>query len=482
MPSTKRGMRRFSILVLLCLICTALFCCSASKALANSKNKSGQKRSSSTNFLPGWLSRKELAHCQVGVEVMALPSGQTLLAHNNNCHFIPASTAKVFTTACALDTLGPNFTYKTIFATDGSLDRHKLLGDLLIQSSEDPTLTRNDLNDLIGILQAKGVEHIEGSVKTKPISGGMEYFYPGWLTEDWGQEWMPVCSDLVIDRNIAQAEPNFKGFKITNDTAGSADLALSKTLLFSDLDCDWLSIDLANGMLHINRSIDPKTKITSKGPLLIANPDLYNPALVTQLIRDHGIAIASKKDLHQKQQAIILAEHTSEPLSKIITTTLHESDNLYAQQILRTLGLKEENEEKGTKEVLSLEERGSKTLEHWLATIGIEHDSVFLFDACGLSRKNMVTPHALNMVLKHMSGSKVNGMFLSLLKSDNNNHKHGTYVFKTGAMDSVRCITGVLTSISGKYFAVTIMINGNGPPTQNLRPCLTDFIDRLKNL
>src|ERR1700678_4241793 len=96
-----------------------------------------------------WLNHPALQPSNVGVEIMELPSGKVLYAYNGHKRFVPASTAKVFTTACAYETLGANFTYKTQLVGDPYITEGRLNGDLVLSSSQDPTLSRDDLRQLV---------------------------------------------------------------------------------------------------------------------------------------------------------------------------------------------------------------------------------------------------------------------------------------------------------------------------------------------
>ncbi|MEP6880535.1 MAG: D-alanyl-D-alanine carboxypeptidase, partial [Dokdonella sp.] len=54
-----------------------------------------------------------------GVQVVSLDTGKTLYSHNADKLFVPASTAKLYTAALALDTFGPDYKVPTsLFATE----------------------------------------------------------------------------------------------------------------------------------------------------------------------------------------------------------------------------------------------------------------------------------------------------------------------------------------------------------------------------
>ncbi|MFN9504404.1 MAG: D-alanyl-D-alanine carboxypeptidase, partial [Rubrivivax sp.] len=75
-----------------------------------------------------------------GIEVQAVHTGETLLSLNPQQTVPLASTAKLVTSAAALDLLGPTFTWKTQVYLDGDLQDGKLHGDLVVVGGGDPTL------------------------------------------------------------------------------------------------------------------------------------------------------------------------------------------------------------------------------------------------------------------------------------------------------------------------------------------------------
>src|SRR5205807_2342039 len=129
----------------------------------------------------------------------------------------------------------------------------------------------------------------------------------------------------------------------------------------------------------------------------------------------------------------------------------------------------------------TLEERGLARIRAWLPAVGASGPEVVLYDGCGLSRKNAITPHSLNMVLRHMSHADGNGPFVGLLIHEGGGGERN-FRYKTGAMDSVRSITGVVRTACGEPLAVTAIINAHTPLVRELRASLGALIDKLQAL
>lgn len=442
-----------------------------------------------------WLGRADLSHSRVGVEVMELPSGKVIFESAGSRRSTPASTAKVMTTSCIYDALGPNYVYHTRLTTNGTMSGTVLKGDLILETSQDPSLTRSDLMNLV---RDAGITLVEGKILVSCPPEGHDNYAVSWLAEDFGQDWMPVSSNLVIDRNIAFISGLPKQLRVS-DSRGSG-LAILDTLLQSGIGSAWLSLDASSNIVTISRGtaygsngkID--NSIKRDGPYVVANPDAYNTAIYQSILNDQHVKTSmqamitneSAKDSASEPRTV-LADHSSKPLSQIIRLCLHESDNLYAQQLLRTIALNDLIKVRAGKpagkssriETKTLEERGLLKIGEWLSSIGVPGREVVLFDGCGLSRKDCITPHALNLVLKHMAAEAASAPYLDLLRATGEGSS--SYRFKTGAMDTVRAISGILVNNYNQTEAVTIMINGHTPSVKELRIALSDLIERLKN-
>jgi len=441
-----------------------------------------------------WLGRADLLHSRVGVEVMELPSGKVVFESDGSRRSTPASTAKVITTSCIYDALGPNYVYHTRLVSNGVMSGTVLKGDLILETSQDPSLNRSDL---VALVRDAGITLVEGKVLVSCPAEGHDNYAVSWLAEDFGQDWMPVSSNLVVDRNIAFISGLPKQLRVA-DSRGSG-LAILETLIQSGIGTAWLSLDPANNIVTISRgtAFGSNGKIDSSikrdGPYVVANPDAYNTAIFQSILNDQHVktsmqATVSKENLKEgsADYRTILADHSSKPLSQIIRLCLHESDNLYAQQLLRTIALTDVNRAKAGKttgksnrvESRTLEEKGLLKVGEWLSSLGVPGREVVLFDGCGLSRKDCITPHALNLVLKHMAAEADSAPYLELLRATGDGSN--SYRFKTGAMDTVRAISGILVNNFNQTEAVTIMINGHTPSVKELRIALSDLIERLK--
>lgn len=427
-------------------------------------------------IVQAWLKSPILQQSQVGVELMDLPSGQIIYSFNGNRRFTPASTAKVFTTACALETLGVDFRYRTALQGYGPVKNGKLSGDLVIVPSQDPTFDSRDYYQLLGCLSEKKIKYIDGQVKLASTPGGFNQFNTGWLVEDWGQDWMPASSNLVLDHNIAPGKDPGRGLP-SSDESAHAQSAMLRALLHCDMAPGWVIFEPQAKCVKVFRGTFPS--MSQAGSLVVGNPDEYNLAVATAILRSMGVRMKSSALPDRlSDQPDLLGEHVSKPITDIIRDCLKDSDNLYAQQLLRTIGLKTRSTK--TADYVSLEDSGLAHMRQWLGQIGVHQNDVVLVDGCGLSRKDCVTPHALNMVLRQMAGKDGSGPYIGLLRTESSGH--GSYHYKTGAMDSVRTISGVVRTAGGNLMAATVMVNGHLPQIGGAKQYIYSLTSQLEAL
>ena len=77
-----------------------------------------------------------------GLLVVDAQTGETLYEQNATKYFVPASNMKLFTTALALEKLGPDFRFHTTLESNGVIDQQgELSADLVLVGRGDPNLS-----------------------------------------------------------------------------------------------------------------------------------------------------------------------------------------------------------------------------------------------------------------------------------------------------------------------------------------------------
>src|SRR6195256_2634643 len=153
-----------------------------------------------------------------GVLVTDAATGEILYARNAGNHFMPASNAKIFTTALALATLGPDYRIRTTISTTGTLDANGVLnGDLVLTGRGDANLSNRRfpyekkverdgppdkvLAALADAVAARGLKEIEGGVIADDSFFTFERFPSGWTIDDMLWSYGAAVSAIAVNDN-----------------------------------------------------------------------------------------------------------------------------------------------------------------------------------------------------------------------------------------------------------------------------------------
>ncbi len=408
----------------------------------------------------------------IGIEVASLPSRTTIYEKNGRKLFIPASCLKIFTSAACLTILGPHYKFSTTLWTDGVIKQKKLIGNLYLKGTGDPSLEIKDLNAIGAQLKALGVEKITGSVFVDhsafdDISKG-----PGWMWDDEPEYWnVPIsaltvnhgCIDLWVHPAEQMHQP--ATLLIHPNTSCVQCKNLSQTSAGTQS-----NLTIGCRLTKEGKCIDVGGYISQKSqPIMYAvavdNPQIYAGSVFLESLKQYSISC--RQGVEEKTvpaEARLLAEHESQPLHVLIQKMMKESDNLYAECFFKTLG-KVCSGGKGTWSA------ASNGIKDFLLSKGLNTAQMVVVDGSGLSRYNLITPQQLVdiLVLARNEGSlcgpfldsfSISGIDGTLKKSMDHPELLSRVRAKTGSMKGVRTLCGYLTTLEGEELAFSIMMNG----------------------
>ncbi|HUM04290.1 MAG TPA: D-alanyl-D-alanine carboxypeptidase/D-alanyl-D-alanine-endopeptidase [Terriglobales bacterium] len=477
------------------------------------------------------LNSPDLARGFWGIEVMSLSSGRTLYSLNADKLFIPASNTKLFTTAAALALIGPDYKFRTTVETAGTLDRYgRLNGDLILVGHGDPNLSgrelpydlrtqRNDhpiqaLETLADALVQKGVKYVDGDIVADDSYFAFERYGEGWSQDDlvWA-DGAPVSAltvnDNVVFVNILPADrPGEKAFVSVTPFAD-----------YYRLDNRIITTPAGTGRKFFVNREPGSTVLTLWGnmplddpganeALAIEDPAEFAAALFRQLLEKRGIvvygrertrhtelatlstfsvtAIAPSRGGSENQrpfktdQPIVLASYESKPMAQDIQVINKVSQNLHAEILLRLLG-----RERGTAGTI---EGGLEVVRGFLTQTGISADQYVFYDGSGLSRQNLVTPHAIVQLLRYAAAQPwgatykatfpVSGVDGSLSDRLSAARLQGRIFGKTGSLGGVKTLSGYATTDGGETVAFSILSNNSNLPPKRI----LDTIDQIAQM
>ncbi len=443
---------------------------------------------SQKNPLNQFLSEPALEGALVGVIVQTNNEPtQTLFAVNEANRFIPASNAKLFTSAIALEKLGENFTFTTPILSDGQIDGETLKGNLYLKGSGDPSLSRDRLHELAKVLASKGIKFIKGDIVVDVSAFKSNRWGAGWSWDYLHFGYAPEIWAIALDRNsiTLQVAPAPKEGQPAQISANPP--------------TDWLIIEnqirtVKNGQPFWSIAREPWERVVHLwGQIPInAQPEIVRISVpsVPQYVGENfrsalqelniGVSGQVKVGL-TPQNAELIAETKSQPLSQLVRWLNKVSDNLYAEMLLRSVALKE-------KGIGSLAEAMS-ILEQQLEQWGIEPSDVRLVDGSGLSRLNIVTPRAIAQLLRvaktrpwfktFKESFPVAGIDGTLRIRFRGTPAEGKVFAKTGYIGSVVALSGYIQRDEGSEMVFSVLVNHYNAPTKQVQSAVDRFVIAL---
>ena len=216
------------------------------------------------------------------------------------------------------------------------------------------------------------------------------------------------------------------------------------------------------------------------GPIVVADdaidePDTYFVSRFARVLRDRGIGMGSSRaEVHQglfppEYRRLTLASvHESPPLRVFVDKTNTDSDNLYAERLLRALAT---HEFPGRGPIPA--HLRSQAADSFLDKIGINVRDFVVADGSGLSRENRLTPHGITVLLRamwHHEDSETQRAFVrslpvggrtgTLERRYASGDARGNVRAKTGYIRRVRTLSGYVTTTTGRTVAFSLMCNG----------------------
>lgn len=375
-------------------------------------------------------------------------SGEDLYTLNANRLFKPASNLKLITSAAAIEKLKPDFRYHTEFYIDGEVTPDGILhGNLIVSGSPDPILSGffdQRINDIvhswIDTLNAHGIYTILGDL----ILDNSYYF----------------GNHVALANQDAYKPLEF--FTVASfKNADATQLSKAKIRRYR-------TVKLKNGKTKkVAYRYRKKTRLRK----VTVEPNAYMMDVMMKelhkrqmIVSDEVKKIAYSTSLDRTKWKHFYT-HASAPLSELLKIINKNSDNFYADQLLRTLG----GEFRGEGSI----DKGIEVVREFLIyNIYARPDEFQLVDGSGLSHANLVTPELLVKVMRYMRSRGENfDVYYESLSIPTVDGTLGGRIHhelakniraKTGSITGVISLSGYLTSRSGQQVYFSIIGNNAG--------------------
>ncbi len=424
-----------------------------------------------------------LRHAEWAVTVADVASGEILLDSNGQKSVAPASNLKLFTSAAALDLLGPRHRFQTALGYAGPVQGGVLQGNLVLTGGGDPTLgysRQEGWLDMAGVLsrwvravQRAGIREIRGN-----LVADVSFFDPvqvpdGWLWMDIGNYYGAGPSALNFNENQYRLvlrpgkEPGAPARVLATKpkVAGLSFFNLMRTGPAGSGDNGYIygGPEQFRRLLHGTVPAGPD-RFAIKGSL--PDPALFCLQALRDSLRSAGIALRGKLKVSYRPVTVDrrLDLLPSPPLKEIVYWLNKKSINLYAEVLLKHLGVAKFGEGNF--------EKGLEAVRDFLRENDVSLEGVALFDGSGLSPLDVITTQAMVQLLAAVARKPYFQPFYDSLPvagvKDDSGHLSnlcrgtpaaGNLRAKTGLIERVRAHSGYVRAANGRLLAFSMIAN-----------------------
>lgn len=436
------------------------------------------------------INQPQYARSRWGVLVQTL-DGKTLYAHDSDRYFLPASTAKLFTTAAALQKLGPQFRFRT------TVERLRTNPTVLrINGSGDPSLTEQQLQKLAQQLSDRGIHRIQQLIGNDGYYQGAAVD-PTWEWEDIQAGYGAPINSLILNQNAVEFTlvPQIVGQPLRIEWADPSEGKRWRVNNRSQTVAAGTEEFLDVGQALDRPQVNVSGQLQAGAPPETVSVAALNPGqrfldTLRRILTANGIAVQQTwlSSTPQRYSSQVVAAVDSAPLATLLIETNQNSNNLYAESLLRTLGAKFP----ASDQEMDTATKGLGVVEASLTEMGVEPNSYRLADGSGLSRHHLVTPLALVQTLRAMARSPYAATYRASLavaaqsgtlqSRFQNTPAQGIFQGKTGSMSGVAALAGYLDPPNFSPLVLSLIVNQSDLPGRTLRQTLDQMVVELARL
>ena len=440
--------------------------------------------------------------------VKDVQEGKTVYSYDTDRLQSPASVLKTVATATALEILGEDYRYPTTLEYDGILESGTLEGNLYIKGSGDPSLGSSHfapgqnkfLSTWIAALQKAGIKHITGSVISDESIFDTEGVSIKWLREDMGNYYAPGSYGISIFDNMYKlslqtgaagtrpvlkgTEPDIPFIRFKNYLKAAPVSSDSAYIIGAPLD----DVRYLYGVLPANREA-----YVLKGD--IPDPALYLARYLTDQLQQKGIRVDGSPSCYRieveenrwkKGERKEIVTTYSPTLREIASVCKHVSHNLYADALVKTVGLQYKPRRN---EMISSFGRGVQVVKEYWEKKGLDVFPLRMNDGSGLAPADKVSAGFMGELLVYMATeSAVSDAFIASLpqagiEGSVRNFLKGSKLqgkahLKSGGITGVRSYAGYITK-DGKTYAVAVFSNNYSCPMSRMTGALEKLLLQL---
>lgn len=416
------------------------------------------------------LQSELLKTSEIGVSIYDLTARKELFSYQDEKLFRPASIEKIITSITSLSELGITTTFDTSLRYSGKIVKDTLYGNLYLIGGFDPEFMEEDLEKMVGAIQALGIKYVSNSLIVDISMKDSLYWGKGWAWDDSQYSFQPYLSPLMLNRGCVNVKvvPKKKNQRPTVIISPSSTVypVINKALSYNP----------SAGKFEITRDwINNKNTIIVRGNIsrttcemisIYNSSDFFVETFVKRL-HEKGIGIKKQEyadngiDVKHTKSVITIQR----PFDVVLNRALKKSDNLCAEAIFYNMASKVLAKKKvSDNDAVSII---SSFIKNKLMYTG-EYNIV---DGSGISMYNYISPKLMIEFLKYINRNPIlfpifynalpisgtDGTLINRMKFTN---AHGSIHAKTGTVTGVSSLAGYATAKNGHLVAFVI-INQN---------------------
>ncbi len=481
----------------------------ADSAKTAAADKKTNPKKDLTKEIAAILEQPPLNRAHWGVDVVDLDTGKALYSQNSDQLFLPASNAKLFTTAAALAIAGPDYHFRTTVEAEGKIDDNgRLLGNLVIVGRGDPNISgrvlpyalktqrtpphTQILEEMTDQVARNGLKIVDGDLIGDDTFYAFERYAEGWAWDDL--QWIdgaPVSAltfnDNVVfvnvlpaehpgDKAVVTVEPETSYYELDNRVVTSSAGVTKRVGIHRDPGSKkivlWGSLPLGDAGL--------------KEPMSIEDPAEFVAQLFRTMLERRGITIRGKARARHGEGAEFFDQQIPHPITSSPTgaatspaanssispamrpqepTDLNQatSNKILAEHFsppllddIRVTNKVSENLHAELALRLAGKLRGNggsfeggvAAVKQFLLQAGLKEDEFTFLDGSGLSRRDLVTPAATVQLLIYAARQPWGPAFEESLPVSGVDGSLSDRFQKTPAVGLIHAKTGSLSHVN----------------------------------
>lgn len=413
----------------------------------------------------------------VGISVRSKDNGELLYDHMGHLNLHPASNMKLLTGMTAFEVLGPDYQFQTELWTDGVINDGTLSGNIYLKGKGDPSLLQEDFEQFAQALKSQGIYKIKGHLigddswyddvrYSQDLNWSDEMNYTGAAISaltlapktgyDAGAIILNIEGTQVGSKPHVTIIPDNQTVQITND---------AKTVAKDQV--EGITVERLHGTNHFivkgSIGVGGSQEIWRS----VWEPTLFTLHILKKALEQQGVTLEG--DIVRgvvPDNAQRIHQQVSPPLSELMIPFMKMSLNSYGEIFVKEMGKVVYGEGSW--------DQGIQVVLDELEKLGIDPETILIRDGSGMSHKNLIQPHTLTELLykvqekswfdafkqaQPIAGDQTRLGGGSLMHRMQEAPLQGNVFAKTGSLTGVNTLSGYATSVHGREFIFSVMVN-----------------------